>query len=429
MPYFMRSTTKKKMGGRGEVDHAKAVMLDPFSLATSQPFIPDGKATMSVGQKLQARKEFQAGPDASQPMVFILFPGYGNSVTVWNNSESDSSIQNGTGSSSFLTSMLPYSKHGGWSFNYDFIQSQDATGSEAADIFNTATQNAEAFVSQWRQVSCGLHLSLTNNSDQNDGWWEAVRLTPSRDANLWCFANGSNATNPVLAKNGTVPTGPFDYAWPADGRICAKGLAWNDYVQGHFADNPSYISGKLRDIDKVKFVLNNIDTDRDFQSLKSNYIFLDNKINIVTDASVGYAGLRELPLDLVAAGANVSADGANVTDFVQSNLDYQYDIIVIKVWGRPSTSTGGGGVNTPTRILAHAVSNQELVYGENTFLERFMKKQPKAPGNLRGSNSQSAAKPASSSGQTSGWYNNHAGRRGMVRRPLTRRRITRRRFH
>eukprot|EP00977_Amphora_coffeiformis_P008889 scaffold2015_cov186-Amphora_coffeaeformis.AAC.2 len=39
------------------------------------------------------------------------------------------------------------------------------------------------YVAKWRGVSYGFFLQTVNNADKNDGYWEAIRLSPLQDIN------------------------------------------------------------------------------------------------------------------------------------------------------------------------------------------------------------------------------------------------------
>ena len=373
----------RRRGLNGEAKASSDVMINPFSPATTKAVIPDGKATMSLGQRLQSIKELQAGTDATQPLTCILFPGFGNCISWFNDSSSSAGLNTTNLADRLNTVDQPFTNHGGWIFQ------PIASGTTSTSVplyFGSATQlGAQGFTSNWRTVSVGLKLQLTNNADQNDGWWESVRLSPSNDPTQWCFADSAGG---AVMLNGDGVT-PNTNTKPGDGRVNARGTGWKSIIsESTLVDNPTYQSGKLRDIHQHVFKLKAINTDHDFRELKSVYNFLDNTVSVNNNTQAGADGIKNAGAVAGATtpytvGASVVSDAANVSDFVNGNVDFSHDIILIRLWGRPSTVGSGSTVNTPTRILSHVVCNQEIVYQENTFLERFHERAPLAPGAVK----------------------------------------------
>jgi len=343
---------------RAESTASLNVIADPFSLATTQAIIPDGKCIMSVGQRLQSIKEVQQTGVASAPLTCLLFPGLGNGISWFNTAKTTS-----TGSSSVLQ---PYTSHGSWRFEPG---PEPAATTDPYTYVQAQQTSTTGLVSQWRIVSQGLRLSLTNNSDQNDGWWEAIRITPNNDATFWAFAQDGNEPETVDGRF----TSPDDYV-PDSSRVVAQGTAFAAVLNSNFADNPSYISGKLRDIHKHQFFLKMVNTDHDMRQLKTTYNLINGTVAHQPSGADGHDGYVDNLPTWSCPGAAVVSDGANVGELIAGNVDFSYDMVVIRIHGRPSNVDSSESINTPTRILSHIVSNQEVVYQENTFLERFHKR-------------------------------------------------------
>lgn len=326
-----RRSARAPMRSAGSAAAHLAVVRNPFSVATANPVFPDGKANLSAGQRFQVIQEFVLSTTAGQPLVFMLFPGLGNGLTVF--------FSNVTG-----TVGLPYTKQIGWSMS-------GSTDSAGVQSYTNAEQNAtNGEISRWRVVSQGLRLSLTNNSDQNDGWWETIRFTLPNDPTLWCLSNnlGDNSLTTDYRMNAAY-TGVIE-----------------SNINGNFADNLSYRSGKLRDIHKTMYQLKPISTTRDFKKVQVQYNF-DPEVIIGDTGDAG--GTVSGGVSIV--GGDIVKDTSNTTSFVDANFDDNFDVVLVRVHGRPAGSTTSTTDQTATRLLAHLTCNQEIQYADGTLLEKF----------------------------------------------------------
>lgn len=282
--YYSKRPTRKKygrrrrytgamrtVGGRSAYTGQLAVYRNAFSTATTNPKIPDGKAFHSSGVRLQAVKEFVN--DSTVPMDFLLFPGLNNGIIM-------------AGANTANGRYMPYNSHGVF------------TG--AGPQF---TQEPTTAIDKWRVVSQALKITLLNNSDENDGWWEAARVQLSRTADI--------KLDPTALGN-LVGTG-----------AAATELPGVD-VARQMVENPTYVTGKLRDIHRHMFQLAPQGADHDFEEL----------------------------------GGVI--DNTNT----QGPLDNNFDAIHIRIHGRT-------GTESPTRLMLHVVSNQEIVYDEAATLTRY----------------------------------------------------------
>lgn len=132
-----------------------------------------------------------------------------------------------------------------------------------------------------------------------------------------------------------IPTSNLDFAFTEPDPVGAPGV-YNTAVYMGFGTNldlsnyQTYITGKLRDIHRYQFKLNAIDNDIDFQRI-----------------------LSEPP---------------SVDQFVSE----QWDTVIIKIHGRVE-------VGAPSMLMYDCISNQEVVYTENTALARLMTTTPYVP--------------------------------------------------
>nr|QTE03400.1 MAG: capsid protein [Nandayus nenday CRESS-DNA-virus sp.] len=258
--------------GKSHFSACSAVYHNPFSTATTNPKIPDGKTYASTGLRLQAVTEISN--DATGPIDILLFPGLGNGVVI---DSSDTAISGNTRS-------MPYNDHGRFS--------------------DSPYTQTSAAIHKWRIVSQALKITLINNSDENDGWFEAIRIQGSDDSGFGPAEIDGEEGNFIGASTaGTLPA-----------------LSSTNLVE-----HPTYCTGKLRDIHKYLFHLMPQGNDHDF--------------NIIPRATT--------------------------LEFAGPNLDNEnYDMVFIRVHGR-------AGSASPTRLMLHVVSNQEVVYDEGTFMTRY----------------------------------------------------------
>lgn len=254
-----------------------AVYRNAFSTATTAPKIPDGKAYHSSGIRLQAVKEWVN--DTTNTMDFLLFPGLNNGLIMAKANQANGRY-------------LPYPSHGVF------------TGTPPA-----VNQNPETAIDKWRIVSQAMKVTLINNSDENDGWWEAARVQLSSSSS---FAFDSVATGILVGAGSSI--GP-DVLPGVD-------------VERQLVENPSYVTGKLRDIHRHIFQLAPQGADHDFNELRTEY---GNEITNANDANV---------------------------------IDRNFDAIYLRIHGRT-------GTESPTRVMTHVVCNQEVVYDEGATLCRY----------------------------------------------------------
>jgi len=259
-----------------------AVYRNAFSTATTNPKIPDGKSYHSSGVRLQAVKEFINDTDTT--MDFLLFPGINNGIIMAKANQTNGRY-------------MPYPSH--------FTTTPGGGGG--------FIQNADTAIDKWRVVSQALKITLINNSDENDGWWEACRVQLPSDNSVFQIVDGATA-NVV----GTA----FD----------ADQLPGVD-VERQMVENPTYVTGKLRDIHRHIFQLAPQGSDHDF-----------NELNTLL----------------------------STTDSGGSIIDKNFDAIYIRIHGRT-------GTESPTRVMLHVVSNQELVYDEAATLCRYHSESVFAP--------------------------------------------------
>lgn len=146
-------------------------------------------------------------------------------------------------------------------------------------------------IKEFRIVSAGLKLSLVNNSDTNNGYWEAIR----------------------------VPNENIDFVG-----VKADLVSYCANATANLIDQPSYCTGKLKDIHKYVFQLKPDGNNHDVTRWTAN-----------------------------------------------TDIDKSLDMILIKIVGRASAVAEDAVVDA-THFIAHHVSNQEVTYAPTSTLHRFM---------------------------------------------------------
>lgn len=259
---------------RSPLQDQLSTYFNPFSTRTTNPKIPDGKCHLSSGLRLQSVTEFIN--DATGTMDFLLIPGLKTGALVTNTTSA--------------TGNMNYTNHADMGGAGDLVQGSGV---------------GEPPVNKWRIVSQAIKFTLVNNSDENDGWWEAIRVSVAN--NTTAFAADANGFY-----------------------TSASGLPGVDETSTSLVEHPSYITGKLRDIHRFHFQLKPHTDDHDFVTLP-----------------------RTIPQATYEVGATSPL------------IDESMDAIYIRIHGR-------AGAETPTRVMAHIVSNQEVIYDESSHFSRFM---------------------------------------------------------
>lgn len=173
-------------------------LVNPFTTSSLAPKLLDGKASRTSGFRLRNTGNITCSLTA--PTVICLIPGLSN-VVCWNSSGSTT-----------VTLPSPFAGHLG----------------SSAD---------RAVVVKARLVSSGLRLTLVNNADQNDGYWEAARL-PVKSSDFTV-----NATTGVVTFTPASTTST------------------------DLSQYQTYQSGKIRDLHRMQFDISSQDDDHEYTSI------------------------------------------------------------------------------------------------------------------------------------------------------------------
>lgn len=303
-----------------EIANQLYVFHDPFSGKTTQPKIPDGKTTHSLGFTTECVEEIACSPtNATNTVHMILFPGMANCLLAFGETNQSSAYAGGAARNFYLPS---FSVSNGIDWT-----SVIPAGGTVGQIDN---------YSYWRNVSVGLKLKLLNSVEEDDGWWEAVRLRPELKGDQWWLTTAGN-----------------DSFRTNNGIIAPVGLA-NDMANVELANDPSFATGLLRDLHRVQFELHGITDHHDLQHMQNAYEMSAGDVGTVEDYATG----RNIGV--------LTPNGDGAMDLLKSFNDMSYDMVYIRLHCR-NPVTG-----SPSRFHVNARINQEIVYDQNQREHRFM---------------------------------------------------------
>lgn len=349
--YSRQSVTKNSGKGYDQL----TVYRDPFSTRTTNPKIPDGKTRLSTGIKLQAVKEIVN--NGTGTMDFMIYGGIGNGIVAINtarpdnglNTNQDLNVQpDGTPGDSTYSIYNPYKKHVAF-----YVDKASNPSTEDFPVDQSLVQGNDSQASYWRLVSQAVKLSLVNNSDENDGWFEAIRVHRAFDKDEWFISQSPEA-------NGI--------AQPGDGNQVLVIPDLKDLTTKQLVENPTYCTGKLRDIHKYKFQLKAVSTDHDFIRLRRSYRIGGQIGNFRDTPKIQNNGIWPLDLGVTGTGYHPQTQFLN---FMEHTVDQSFDMIYIRVHGRVNAVNDSQYTAQPTRLLAHTVSNQELIFDDDAIQARF----------------------------------------------------------
>lgn len=292
-----------------------AVIRNPFSTAVANAKIPDGSVALSTSCRYSVSTTVS---DVDGSIDLLLTGGLYSGLTVLTSPAASTNKQN----------------------NFTFgTNSRVFTNTRSGEV-NTITQSA-GMPNQYRVVSQGLRISLINNSQDNDGWFEAIRCTPSNSNSDWGLveAQGTPAEPLTIA--------PVLNRYEGSGSVDSSLF---NITQTNWAMNPSYIAGKARDLSKHNFILH--------RQENNNFIEIPQVCDLVTEAPVASPTFSPRPF----TAAN---------DMSPWWVDKQMDSILIRIRANAAGTTNGNIV-----LHLHMVQHVEECYDERSDVFRFMSKCP-----------------------------------------------------
>jgi len=350
-PHFMLKDRHNDM----EAEACMAVMRNAFSDATTNPRVPDGKASESVGFRKKLMAEIEQ--DETNPIEILFFAGL-NTCLVMRNGRFNSA----NGDSDMSTVKYMRLDDHVVVENVDgaiFTPPVDVQENQAIWHQPTAQQ-----LCKWRPVSYGLLLSLVNSSEYNEGWWEAIRVNMCDNVNMFSFIKEQESegvdkgTQPMLF----VPDVP-------------------SISSNQMLGNQSYSTGKLRNISQVVFQLNPEIRDYDFNKVH-DAILVEGDRRYTAQHNDQDINRRNQAYPLKHWDNQITPMGYSIpsmNDPINGTIDRNYDAIYIRLHGVKGAPRAGSGTSTGQRgsvLTALAVINQELVYGDASKMQLFHGRSP-----------------------------------------------------
>lgn len=331
-----RKSPKKSTKLAGEGANQLAIYHNPFSRATKQPKIPDGKVTESLGFQTQAVGEFIGVNPTNDPvdpsglpldgiMHILLYPGQDAGCLVFGDlpgAYSDGNVVSANKYDDFIAKASCVGFTGSNGINWSNI----ATGTPVVGLIAKDDPYAA-----WRVVSTGLRLNLLNPAEEDDGWWEAVRLTEPMRTSDYAFYTRDNDDDTTK------------------GTITPLNILLNQ-IGNNITNENSYTTGLLRNIGAHTFSCHPIMDQHDVQQQPLTHFVENGDINQRKSGAGGFYATFQ--------------DGRpRLQSFINTVIDPSYDMVYIRVHGRSS------GANT--RLHYNVVSNQEITFSSSEREARF----------------------------------------------------------
>jgi hypothetical protein len=277
---------RRRRTRRRQTNAKKLWIPHAFSARSTGSKIFDGKAPFTCALKEQKRVEIVQSNGNSKIRV-LLCPGLATPMACSPNAT------DATGKSIYYENNATYNTSGSNTY---------------------ITQATGRTITKWRIVSQAIRLTLLNNSDENDGWYEAARFSPPID---------EYRVNPKKLTTGyVIPEMTSNYM-----------DSFTDLTNLN-----SYTSGKVRDIHKRTFSLTHVSNNHDFIAMDTQYKF----------------------------GYNIVEDAINYDDeyneWNDKHFDKHMNWYIIDIHGRTASTEHSG-----TKILAHMITNYEFIFGPDNI--------------------------------------------------------------
>lgn len=219
---------------------SRSVLYNPFSSATAQPKIPDGKCYASLGTKrnLVATSDFKTGESFRE---YVLMPNLIAPLVELGPEATATAI------TEYVT---PFAKR-----IISLNRAANIGGKTALSQLNSKE------VTKFRVVSQGLKMTLVNSTDDNDGWFEAFRFKPDYVTETKFDEAGITAL-PVGADIPDTMSYPSLKAGQIFGLMAAGGQR-----KFNMAEKGNYVTGKLRNIHRYTWQNKRVSTDKDFMDI------------------------------------------------------------------------------------------------------------------------------------------------------------------
>lgn len=282
---------------------------DPFSDATKQPKIPDGKVNDSLGLQSTSINEFRNAED-QDTLHMLLFAGSSGCLVVSNSSsESQPLVRN---------HYIPQFR----SANRILWNQLNGTSTDV-EVFG------EEDIALYRTVSTGLQLKLLNAVEEDDGWFEAVRVSqPMNTDDYQLTTTNDNISTAGQATNGIV----------APTNLIETLKTWD------LADDATYSTGLLRDLHKCQFECHG----------RLDYHDMIHRRNPCRLEAEAYT------YNTAPVTADFTSGHDDPMEMINSYIDPSYDMVYIRLHCRPNPSADA--TINGSRFHTHVVANHEYYF-------------------------------------------------------------------
>jgi hypothetical protein len=335
-----------------------AVQRNPFSTAVPTAKVCDGKTSSSLGERVQtsfqidnagstltialspswtsaavwSKQSLTAGnPAATPPVPPTLVPVYGEThsagrsctlVKTSNTNLTVNAVQLPDGNEDSLA---------GADIAMDQINDGEQPDPVAVGSTRFVVKTPANAADRERLVSQGMRITPINNSENNNGWFEAVRIPTSYSMeDMLLFRTGGTWADLEDYSTGIINVSPGKFEAGVFGSL--------DWV-----NQPGYITGKLRDISKHIFYLQTLG-DREFTRRKETSI-----------------------VDTSGADDTIVATGIQrgLTDADQY-FDTNFDTVLVRIHTTIASAT-----EKASSVHVHCVQNFEQCFDHQTVFKRF----------------------------------------------------------
>lgn len=306
-----------------------AVQRNAFSTAAAAAKVCDGASSASIAERISNVQIVKSPKGAS---LFVLLPSIHGHALAYGTPDGAAAAGSAALTIVKTSLSLPATVHGLAGFTTrtatvtapapaDVVgvapkADDDAEMKEPAGgkVLSTILKNKDA-PDEYRLVSAAMRLSCINAADSNNGWFEAIRIRPSWSTDgTYSYAN--------------APTNPTAWALGPDPEKWEEAVL----VTQNWANDPSYVTGRLRDIGKHTFYLQN------------------------------YKGRK-----FHRWPAQVTDDAFDDFEEQPCGFDPNFDVIAVRVYSSESSTA-----TLQQAIHCHVVKNWETMYDSNKSLSRFM---------------------------------------------------------
>ena len=293
-----------------------SVASSNMSVNSNQPKIKDQKASASMGARRNLVYEVDFKTESI--MDFFISPRYDQPI------EAIGATQDGQ-TPTRITVQMPFKD------NHPIAKAY-----VVGDAPEKIKTDPASEISKIRMVAQETKFTVVNAADDNDGWFEAVRLTPHKDAKTYL-------TNQNSGNEGT----PHGYtASPREN--CFGNRDYNDGAiwQPNMSAKSGYVTGKLRNLHRLIWTNKRVTRECEFKDLPLNML----------------VGADAVDPEMVDQQTNSTANVAF--------HDWDYDVIWVRIHGKKAPATDG--CCSATKIMVHLIQGVECVFGEQNMLHSYM---------------------------------------------------------